>query len=185
MGFSKLGLREMSVSVAVLPPVLRFTPDETKQILTLFNANNFAVKFKLLCTTRDGFQCSHYKGELDPNRRIDIAVRARKLCLSTSEQLRVQYESVLDRTASSFKNIPLILDEEKPPEPRNSKKNLKKEPSNQMDHQKDNHYYYIFVVVLCLAVLSESSYLPDFSTSHRLIAAYVLGMMTILLIRFA
>ena len=48
MGFSKLGLREMSVSVAVLPPVLRFTPDETKQILTLFNANNFAVKFKVM-----------------------------------------------------------------------------------------------------------------------------------------
>ena len=41
------GFREMSVSVAVLPPVLRFTPDETKQILTLFNANNFAVKFKV------------------------------------------------------------------------------------------------------------------------------------------
>ena len=48
MGFSKLALREMSVSVAVLPPVLRFTPDETKQILTLFNANNFAVKFKVM-----------------------------------------------------------------------------------------------------------------------------------------
>lgn len=37
----------MSISVAVLPPVLRFTPDESKQILTLFNANDFSVKFKV------------------------------------------------------------------------------------------------------------------------------------------
>lgn len=175
----------MSISVAVLPPVLRFTPDESKQILTLFNANDFSVKFKLFCTTKEGFQCSHYKGELDPNKRIDIAVRARKLCLSTEEQLRVQFLSMTDRTVTSYKNVPLILEEDKPPESRNVKKRVKENSLSNSDQPKDSHYFYIIIVVLCLAVLSENAYLPNFTASHRLIAAYVLGMMTILLIRFS
>ena len=37
----------MNLSVAVLPPALRFSPSETKQILTLFNANDEPVKYKV------------------------------------------------------------------------------------------------------------------------------------------
>ena len=43
----------------------------------------------------------------------------------------------------------------------------------------------IFSVAICLAVLADSEYLPVFTQSHKLIASYVLGMMTILLIKLA
>ena len=41
------------------------------------------------------------------------------------------------------------------------------------------------LVIVCLGVLSDNAMLPEFSTSHKLIASYVLGMMTILLIKLS
>lgn len=171
----------MNISVAVLPPALRFSPSETKQILTLFNANDVTVKYKLLCTSKDGFQISPHKGEIEPNKRIDIAVRARKLTLSTEEKLRVEFLSTADRKASNAKNVQLILEDDKPPEPRVAPRNAP--PPLPIQTRSDNHLYFMFFVVICVAVLSQSKYLPDFTEAQRLIAAYVLGMVTILLIR--
>ncbi|CAG5088547.1 Oidioi.mRNA.OKI2018_I69.PAR.g11880.t1.cds [Oikopleura dioica] len=173
----------MNLSVAVLPPALRFSPSESKQILTLFNANDEPVKYKMLCTSKDGFQISPSKGEIEPNKRIDIAVRARKLTLSSEEKLRVEFYSMTDKSRRNAKNVNLILDDDKPPEPRPVPR-VSETPAVQVKTDQ-NHFYYMFFVSICIAVLSQSNYLPEFTEAQRLIAAYVLGMMTILLIRSA
>ena len=51
----------------------------------------------------------------------------------------------MDKSATSFKNIPLILDDDKPPE-RHSRRNLKKEPlEKETKNVSDNHYMYMFI----------------------------------------
>ena len=58
---------------------------------------------------------------------------------------RVQFLSTMDKSATSFKNIPLILDDDKPPE-RPSRRNLKKEPAEkETKNVSDNHYLYMFI----------------------------------------
>ncbi|CBY08729.1 unnamed protein product [Oikopleura dioica] len=179
-----MNLSGISDKVAVLPPALRFSPSETKQILTLFNANDEPVKYKMLCTSKDGFQISPSKGEIEPNKRIDIAVRARKLTLSSEEKLRVEFYSQIDKNRRNAKNIPLILNEDEPPEPRQAPRTASETAAVPVKTEQ-NHLYYMFFVSICIAVLSQSKYLPEFNEAQRMIAAYVLGMMTILLIRSA
>ena len=103
-----------------------------------------------------------------------------------------------DKSRRNAKNVNLILDDDKPPEPRPVPR-VSETPATQVKTDQ-NHFYYmffgtkffpysipdsLFLVSICIAVLSQSNYLPEFTEAQRLIAAYVLGMMTILLIRSA
>ena len=110
----------------------------------------------MLCTSKDGFQISPSKGEIEPNKRIDIAVRARKLTLSSEEKLRsgfycrifthfhfrVEFYSQIDKSRRNAKNVPLILNEDEPPEPRPAPR-----PANETVaapvKTDQNHFYYM------------------------------------------
>merc|ERR1712113_1276294 len=90
----KMGL----VSIAVIPTALNFTNDKTKDVVTIYNQNDFKVKFKIMSTVQDGFDLSVYRGELEPESRLDIAVRAKRAVLHSTEppKIRIEYVSALD-----------------------------------------------------------------------------------------
>merc|ERR1711935_288422 len=179
-------LTEMGIiSIAVRPTSLSFTTDKAKDVLTLYNQNAFSVKFKVMSTIQDGFDMSLYRGELAPESRLDIAVRAKKAALLAIEpsKIRIEYVSTVDRKVRQHKDIAITV----------AKPSVSVEQSNKLkrseplvDDQRDmNGSYYLFIVAVCLAILADSEYLPDFTHSHKLIASYVMGMMTILLIKLA
>merc|ERR1712242_232718 len=177
-------LTEMGpISIAVIPTSLNFTSEKTKDVLTLYNQNGFVVKFKIMSTIQDGFDLSNYRGELAPESRLDIAVRAKRAVLLSTEapKLRIEYVSTADRKVRQFKDISIAVTK-----PTITEKPTKAREEPIIDDQRDtNGSYYLFIVAICLAILADSDYLPVFTQAHKLIASYVLGMMTILLIKLA
>lgn len=133
-------------------------------------------------TVQNGFDLSQYRGELESENRIDIAVRVKKLTKMSEEVLRIEYTSCLDKRIRHMKDVSVTLKNEKAEV---AKTKSDKQKTDAEEVRDPNANYYLCIVIVCLGVLSDNSMLPEFSTSHKLIASYVLGMMTILLIKLS
>uniref|UniRef100_A0A452TP31 Motile sperm domain-containing protein 1 n=1 Tax=Ursus maritimus TaxID=29073 RepID=A0A452TP31_URSMA len=93
-------LVEGNLPVFVFPTELIFYADDQsthKQVLTLYNPYEFALKFKVLCTTPNKYVVTDAAGAVKPQCCVDIVIRHRdvqschygvkdKFCLQVSEQ---------------------------------------------------------------------------------------------------
>lgn len=134
-------------------------------------------------TVQNGFDLSQYRGELQSENRIDIAVRVKKLTKMSEEVLRIEYTSCLDKRIRHTKDVSVTLKQIEKAEVAKTKTDKQKTDGEEV--RDPNANYYMCIVIVCLGVLSDNAMLPEFSTSHKLIASYVLGMMTILLIKLS
>merc|ERR1711990_124906 len=98
------------------------------------------------------------------------------------EVLRIEYTSCLDKRIRHSKDVCVTL---KQIEKTDMTKNSDRQKTEVDEVRDPNANYYMCIVIVCLGVLSDNAMLPEFSTSHKLIASYVLGMMTILLIKLS
>merc|ERR1712212_1414298 len=97
---------------------------------------------------------------------------------------KIEYTSCLDKRIRHTKDVCVTLKQIQKTDMTKMKSNDRQK--SEVEEARDpNANYYMCIVIVCLGVLSDNAMLPQFSTSHKLIASYVLGMMTILLIKLS
>ncbi|KAG7278085.1 hypothetical protein CRUP_029030 [Coryphaenoides rupestris] len=120
-------LVEGSLPVFVFPTELVFYADEQsshKQVLTLYNPYEFALKFKVLCTAPNKYTVVDATGAVKPQCRVDIVIRHRdvRAChFGVYDKFRLQVSEQSQRKALGRKEVTATLRPsatQEPPQPR-------------------------------------------------------------------
>ncbi|XP_072295999.1 motile sperm domain-containing protein 1 [Eucyclogobius newberryi] len=207
-------LVEGSLPVFVFPTELVFYADDQtshKQVLTLYNPYEFALKFKVLCTAPNKYSVVDATGAVKPQCCVDIVIRHRDVrsChFGVYDKFRLQVSEQSQRKALGRKEVTATLrpsSAHDPPTPRPPDDERRKE------HAPDAEFYEqascpteprpvaggpslltVLLGLVCMAALMlptlgelESSvplYL-HLSVNKKLVAAYVLGLLTMVALR--
>ncbi|XP_076148584.1 motile sperm domain-containing protein 1 isoform X1 [Alosa pseudoharengus] len=120
-------LVEGSLPVFVFPTELFFYADEQashKQVLTLYNPYEFALKFKVLCTAPNKYAVVDATGAVKPQCCVDIVIRHRdvRAChYGVIDKFRLQVSEQSQRKALGKKEVMATLlpsSAQEPPNPR-------------------------------------------------------------------
>uniref|UniRef100_A0A3P8SKF5 Motile sperm domain-containing protein 1 n=1 Tax=Amphiprion percula TaxID=161767 RepID=A0A3P8SKF5_AMPPE len=120
-------LVEGSLPVFVFPTELVFYADEQsshKQVLTLYNPYEFALKFKVLCTAPNKYTVVDATGAVKPQCCVDIVIRHRdvRAChYGVYDKFRLQVSEQSQRKALGRKEVTATLRpsaSQEPPSPR-------------------------------------------------------------------
>ncbi|XP_039669101.1 motile sperm domain-containing protein 1 isoform X2 [Perca fluviatilis] len=120
-------LVEGSLPVFVFPTELIFYADEQtshKQVLTLYNPYEFALKFKVLCTAPNKYTVVDATGAVKPQCCVDIVIRHRdvRAChYGVYDKFRLQVSEQSQRKALGRKEVTATLRpsaSQEPPSPR-------------------------------------------------------------------
>ncbi|KAJ8276422.1 hypothetical protein COCON_G00081740 [Conger conger] len=208
-------LVEGSLPVFVFPTELVFYADEQtshKQVLTLYNPYEFALKFKVLCTAPNKYAVVDATGAVKPQCCVDIVIRHRdvRAChYGVIDKFRLQVSEQSQRKALGHKEVMATLLPSASQEPSHTRP---QEEERRMKEQLADSAFFeqtafqpesrvasggpsvltvllglVCVAVLMLPTLGElESVAPVYlhlSVNKKLVAAYVLGLLTMVILR--
>ncbi|XP_044538527.1 motile sperm domain-containing protein 1 isoform X2 [Gracilinanus agilis] len=205
-------LVEGNLPVFVFPTELIFYADDQsthKQVLTLYNPYEFALKFKVLCTTPNKYVVVDAAGAVKPQCCVDIVIRHRDVrsChYDVIDKFRLQVSEQSQRKALGRKEIiatllPSAKEQRKEVEEKRIKEHLTESVflKEQMLYQTENRnvssgpsLLTVFLGIVCIAALmlptlgEVESLVPLYfhlSVNQKLVAAYVLGLITMVILR--
>ncbi|XP_074063823.1 motile sperm domain-containing protein 1 isoform X2 [Macrotis lagotis] len=204
-------LVEGNLPVFVFPTELIFYADDQsthKQVLTLYNPYEFALKFKVLCTTPNKYVVVDAAGAVKPQCCVDIVIRHRDVrsChYDVIDKFRLQVSEQSQRKALGRKEIiatllPSAKEQRKEVEEKRIKEHLTESVFlEQMLCQTENRtvssgpsLLTVFLGIVCIAALmlptlgEVESLVPLYfhlSVNQKLVAAYVLGLITMVILR--
>lgn len=195
--------RSGRMPVVVCPSQLDFYLDQQeshKQVLTLYNINDFSVRFQLLSNAPRRYAVAEPEGMLKPHSFTDVVVRHREAVegnVGRRDHLRViMYEE--GGRLHGHRDVPATL---RPPRGRGdepcSTSSVPLEPSLGTERQPSRaaangpSFAIVLVALVCLAALvlplegaSGGSH-PYLQLTHqqKLVAAYILGLVTMIIVR--
>ncbi|RLW02628.1 hypothetical protein DV515_00007157 [Chloebia gouldiae] len=206
-------LVEGNLPVFVFPTELIFYADDQsthKQVLTLYNPYEFALKFKVLCTTPNKYAVVDATGAVKPQCCVDIVIRHRDVRASyygVIDKFRLQVSEQSQRKALGKKEIIATLlpsakeqQQQKEEEEKRIKEHLAEsvffeqtlcQPENRTASSGPS-LLTVFLGVVCVAALmlptlgEMESLVPLYlhlSVNQKLVAAYVLGLITMVILR--
>ncbi|KAG8144661.1 putative Motile sperm domain-containing protein [Naja naja] len=205
-------LVEGKLPVFVFPTELIFYADDQathKQVLTLYNPYEFALKFKVLCTTPNKYVVVDAAGAVKPQCCIDIVIRHRDVrpChYGVIDKFRLQVSEQSQRKALGRKEVIATLlptakeQQQKEEEEKRLKEHLAEsvfleqalcQPENRIASSGPS-LLTVFVGILCIVALmlptlgELDSLVPLYlhlSVNQKLVAAYVLGLITMVILR--
>ncbi|KAI4819392.1 hypothetical protein KUCAC02_004639 [Chaenocephalus aceratus] len=207
-------LVEGSLPVFVFPTELIFYADDQtshKQVLTLYNPYEFALKFKVLCTAPNKYTVVDSTGAVRPQCCVDIVIRHRDVrpCqYGVYDKFRLQVSEQSQRKALGRKEVTATLrasaSQEPPsPRPQDDERRIKELADSEFFEQTVLHTEsrpaaggpslltvllgLVCMVALMLPTLGEQeSTVPLYlhlSVNKKLVAAYVLGLLTMVILR--
>ncbi|XP_043840475.1 motile sperm domain-containing protein 1-like [Dromiciops gliroides] len=204
-------LGEGNLPVFVFPTELIFYADDQsthKQVLTLYNPYEFALKFKVLCTTPNKYVVVDAAGAVKPQCCVDIVIRHRDVrpChYDVIDKFRLQVSEQSQGKALGRKEIiatllPSAKEQRKEEEEKRIKDHLAESVFfEQMLCQTENRavssgpsLLTVFLGIVCIAALmlptlgEVESLVPHYfhlSVNQKLVAAYVLGLITMVILR--
>ncbi|XP_006881875.1 PREDICTED: motile sperm domain-containing protein 1 [Elephantulus edwardii] len=201
---------EGNLPVFVFPTELVFYADDQsthKQVLTLYNPYEFALKFKVLCTTPNKYVVVDATGAVKPQCCVDIVIRHRDVrsChYGVIDKFRLQVSEQSQRKAFGKKEIvatllPSAKEQQKEEDEKRIKEqstdNLYFEQSSQPENKSASSgpsLLTVFLGVACIAALmlptlgDVESLVPLYlhlSVNQKLVAAYILGLITMAILR--
>ncbi|KAF7227809.1 motile sperm domain-containing protein 1 isoform X1 [Nothobranchius furzeri] len=209
-------LVEGSLPVFVFPTELVFYADEQsshKQVLTLYNPYEFALKFKVLCTAPNKYTVVDSTGAVKPQCCIDIVIRHRdvRAChYGVYDKFRLQVSEQSQRKALGRKEVTATLRPSASQEPPGSRsldeERRMKEQSSDGEFFEQSAFQSadsrpvaggpslltVLLGLVCMAALmlptlgEQESTVPVYlhlSVNKKLVAAYVLGLLTMVILR--
>ncbi|XP_023139168.2 motile sperm domain-containing protein 1 isoform X3 [Amphiprion ocellaris] len=209
-------LVEGSLPVFVFPTELVFYADEQsshKQVLTLYNPYEFALKFKVLCTAPNKYTVVDATGAVKPQCCVDIVIRHRdvRAChYGVYDKFRLQVSEQSQRKALGRKEVTATLRpsaSQEPPSPRTQDEERRiKEQFADSEFFEQTAFQTaesrpvaggpslltVLLGLVCMAVLmlptlgEQESTVPVYlhlSVNKKLVAAYVLGLLTMVILR--
>ncbi|KAG8004233.1 Motile sperm domain-containing protein 1, partial [Nibea albiflora] len=193
-------LVEGSLPVFVFPTELVFYADDQtshKQVLTLYNPYEFALKFKVLCTAPNKYTVVDATGAVKPQCCVDIVIRHRdvRAChYGVYDKFRLQVSEQSQRKALGRKEVTATLrasaSQEPPsPRPQDEERRLREQFADseffeQTAFQTGPSLLTVLLGLVCMAALmlptlgEQDSTVPVYlhlSVNKKLVAAYVLG----------
>ncbi|CAF94676.1 unnamed protein product [Tetraodon nigroviridis] len=200
-------LVEGSLPVFVFPTELVFYADDQtshKQVLTLYNPYEFALKFKVLCTAPNKYTVVDATGAVKPQCCVDIVIRHRdvRAChFGAYDKFRLQVSEQSQRKALGRKEVTATLRPSASQDPTSSRvqdderrmkeQNTDSEFFEQTAFQTENRpvaggpsLLTVLLGLVCMAALmlptlgEHESTVPVYlhlSVNKKLVAAYVLG----------
>nr|XP_044997006.1 motile sperm domain-containing protein 1 [Jaculus jaculus] len=195
-------LVEGNLPVFVFPTELIFYADDQskhKQVLTLYNPYEFALKFKVLCTTPNKYVVVDAAGAVKPQCCVDIVIRHRDVrsChYGVIDKFRLQVSEQSQRKALGRKEViatllPSAKEQQKEEEEERIKEHLTESISNRSVSSGPS-LLTVFLGVVCIAALmlptlgDMESLVPLYlhlSVNQKLVAAYILGLITMAILR--
>ncbi|KAM4554992.1 motile sperm domain-containing protein 1 isoform 2-T2 [Odontesthes bonariensis] len=208
-------LVEGSLPVFVFPTELVFYADEQtshKQVLTLYNPYEFALKFKVLCTAPNKYTVVDSTGAVKPQCCVDIVIRHRdvRAChYGVYDKFRLQVSEQSQRKALGRKEVtatlrPSASQEPPSPRPQDEERRIKEQFADseffeQTSSQTESRpaaggpsLLTVLLGLVCMAALmlptlgEHESTVPVYlhlSVNKKLVAAYVLGLLTMVILR--
>lgn len=183
-----------------------------KQILTLYNPYEFPLKFKVLCTAPQKYTVVDAEGTIRPRCCVDVVIRHTDICINnegTTDKFRIQVtehgqRKILGKKDVSAALLPtkgregtptredkfLSLPQHTSAQEASSSRSLPG-PSQGGRSTGGPSFIVIFTAFACIAALmlplhgDGSSSLPEYlhlTVNQKLIAAYVLGLVTMLIL---
>ncbi|XP_006632943.1 motile sperm domain-containing protein 1 [Lepisosteus oculatus] len=209
-------LVEGSLPVFVFPTELLFYADEQashKQVLTLYNPYEFALKFKVLCTAPSKYAVVDASGAVKPQCCVDIVIRHRdvRAChYGVIDKFRLQVSEQSQRKALGRKEVIATL-LPSAQEQQQQQRQQEEEERRVKEQLTDSVFFeqaafqqesrspstgpslltvllgLVCVAALMLPTLGEiESIVPVYlhlSVNKKLVAAYVLGLLTMVILR--
>ncbi|XP_078544702.1 motile sperm domain-containing protein 1 [Lissotriton helveticus] len=205
-------LVEGNLPVFVFPTELIFYADDQsthKQVLTLYNPYEFALKFKVLCTAPNKYVVVDAAGAVKPQCCVDIVIRhkdVRACHYGVIDKFRLQVSEQSQRKALGRKEVIATLlpstkeQQQKDEEDKRLKEHLAEsiffeQASCQSDNRTSSSgpsLLTVFLGMVCIAALmlptlgEMESIVPLYlhlSVNQKLVAAYVLGLITMVILR--
>lgn len=209
-------LVEGSLPVFVFPTELVFYADEQsshKQVLTLYNPYEFALKFKVLCTAPNKYTVVDATGAVKPQCCVDIVIRHRdvRAChYGVYDKFRLQVSEQSQRKALGRKEVTATL---RPSATQELAGTRPQEEERRMKEQLADSVFFeqtafqteqsrpvsggpslltVLLGLVCVAALmlptlgEKESTVPVYlhiSVNKKLVAAYVLGLLTMVILR--
>ncbi|XP_029436222.1 motile sperm domain-containing protein 1-like [Rhinatrema bivittatum] len=199
-----------SVPVFIFPAELVFYADDRsshKQVLTLYNPFSTVLRFRVLCTAPSRYTVVDAEGHVRPQSCIDIVVRHRDVSArhyGTADRFRIEVSEEGTRAILGRKDVPSALHPARRPEPspverrREAPANwhpshivsLQRGPSRPLSPGILALHVCVGAVCLCLLMLplqgEPSLLVPEslhVSVIQKLVAAYVLGLLTMVFLQ--
>ncbi|KAK6480283.1 motile sperm domain-containing protein 1 [Huso huso] len=211
-------LVEGSLPVFVFPTELLFYADDQashKQVLTLYNPYEFALKFKVLCTAPNKYAVVDSAGAVKPQCCVDIVIRHRdvRAChYGVIDKFRLQVSEQSQRKALGRKEvIATLLPSTQEPRQHKQQQQQQEEEKRIKEHLAESVFFEqasfqqesraasagpslltVFLGLVCVAALmlptmgELESRVPVYlhlSVNKKLVAAYVLGLVTMVVLR--
>lgn len=208
-------LVEGSLPVFVFPTELVFYADEQashKQVLTLYNPYEFALKFKVLCTAPNKYAVVDATGAVKPQCCVDIVIRHRDMraChYGVIDKFRLQVSEQSQRKALGRKEVmatllPSAAQEQPQVRPQEEERRMKEQLSDRVFFEQTAFQtesrttsggpslLTVLLGLVCMAALmlptlgEQESTVPVYlhlSVNKKLVAAYVLGLLTMVILR--
>ncbi|XP_024602351.1 motile sperm domain-containing protein 1 isoform X2 [Neophocaena asiaeorientalis asiaeorientalis] len=181
-------LVEGNLPVFVFPTELLFYADDQsthKQVLTLYNPYEFALKFKVLCTTPNKYVVADAAGAVKPQCCVDIVIRHRDVrsChYGVIDKFRLQVSEQSQRKALGRKEVvATLLPSAKEQQKEEEEKRIKEHLTESLFFEQS------FQPALMLPTLGDvESLVPLYlhlSVNQKLVAAYILGLITMAILR--
>ncbi|KAM9377550.1 motile sperm domain-containing protein 1 isoform 4-T4 [Pholidichthys leucotaenia] len=197
-------LVEGNLPVFVFPTELIFYADERtshKQVLTLYNPYEFALKFKVLCTAPNKYSVVDATGAVKPQCCVDIVIRHRdvRAChFGVYDKFRLQVSEQSQRKALGQKEVTATLRpsaSQEPPSPRTQDEE-RRVKEQFLDKSRPvaggPSLLTVLLGLMCMVALmlptsgEQESTVPVYlhlSVNKKLVAAYVLGLLTMVILR--
>lgn len=183
-----------------------------KQVLTLYNPYDFPLRFKVLCTVPRKYTVVDAEGTVRPRCCVDVVVRHIDICINNegvSDKFRIQVSEHGQRKILGKKDINAILLPTKGREPTPSKEDKFHSLTHTIHGQEQEgqaptsskgsrgrpvggpSFVVILAGLVCIIALmlpqhgDIGSRLPEYlhlSVNQKLIAAYILGLVTMLIL---
>lgn len=203
---------DQKVPIFVFPQSINFYLDDQtthKQVLTLYNPYEFAVRFKVMCTAPNKYTVVDPEGSIKPQCCIDIVVRHNATTSSNcniTDKFRIQmqdlttkqvigkrdvtarlvpgiHDTASERDRDNFQQMPLVSGAQSPQQQqylvRDGRSGRTAAP---------NYVALAVGVVCCVALMlpteGDKSPAPfHLSVNFKLVLAYVLGLVTVVVLR--
>lgn len=200
-----------SLPVFVFPQSLTFFADEQsshKQVLTVYNPYDFALRFKVLCTAPSRYIVVDSEGIIKPRCCIDIVIRRIDIQPNVTQQDKFRlhiFEHGLQNVIGK-KEIPAVLQpsrmeqQQKATQRHASKRGIQQTQGNSavVEHFNDQGFgagpsvWVIIMAVVCIIALilpmegDKHFDLPHYlllSVNQKLLASFILGLITMAVLK--
>lgn len=183
-----------------------------KQVLTLYNPYEFPIRFRVLCTAPNKYTVVDPEGSIRPRCCIDIVVRHNAVTLANcniTDKFRIQMQNHTTKQLMGKQDIPATLLPGKssgslsdsseeflrlPSAPNTVQQQfgLIRDPRPVAGRYQTPNYVVVMAAIICIGALllptqgDEDSRFPEYfhlTSNLKLIFAYVLGMVTVVVLK--